>query len=208
MMQVLAQQAQVPFESDIEHFEAQDAVNPPKPGGIVFVGSSSIVRWEALKTDFPKYNCINRGFGGSAVSDSVRFCDRIVTPYKPKIIVFFAGTNDIAEGKSADTVFDDYKQFVAKVRAKLPETKIIYISISPAPSRWVHIDDMKKANRLIKDFSHHGHNLLFMDVFDQMLTPTGGPRPELFVEDQLHMNPMGYAIWVKNLTPILAQLVK
>jgi lysophospholipase L1-like esterase len=202
---VLAHQTQVPFESDIEHFEAQDAKTPPIPGGIVFVGSSSIVRWTTLKEDFKNYNVINRGFGGSEISDNIRFANRIVTPYKPKVIVFFAGTNDIEAGKSADTVFEDYKQFVIKVRDKLPGVKIIYISISPAPSRWQHLGEMKKANSLIKGYSLHGHNLLFMDVFDQMLTPSGGPRPELFVEDQLHMNPKGYAIWMRALTPILAK---
>jgi lysophospholipase L1-like esterase len=207
-MQVVCQQTQVPFESDIERFEAQDAVRPPVPGGIVFVGSSSIVRWVTLKQDFPNYNVINRGFGGSQVSDSVRFADRIVTPYKPKVVVFFAGTNDIAAGKSADTVFGDYKQFVGEVKAKLPDVKIIYISISPAPSRQQRWDEMKKANKLIKDYSHHERNLVFMDVFNQMLTQTGGPRPELFVEDQLHMKPEGYAIWVKNLTPILAKVTR
>src|SRR5271154_5358846 len=91
-----ASQTGVVFEADIRKFEAADAVNPPRPGGIVFVGSSSIVRWKTLAQDFPGYNVINRGFGGSEISDSVRFADRIVTPYKPKMIVFFAGTNDIA----------------------------------------------------------------------------------------------------------------
>lgn len=200
---LLAQQKPIPFESDIEKFEAQDAKNPPAPGGIVFVGSSSIVRWTTLKRDFPGLNVINRGFGGSEVSDSVRFADRIVTPYKPKMVVFFAGTNDIAAGKSAQTVFDDYKQFVAKVRNKLPETVIAYISISPAPSRWAKLDEIKTANRLIEGWSRQGQNLLFVNTFPEMLDPNGGPRPELFVSDQLHLSPKGYAIWVKAVRPIL-----
>lgn len=198
-------QADPPFEADIRKFEAADVQQPPKPGGIVFVGSSSIVRWSTLKQDFPGRNVINRGFGGSQVSDSVRYADRIVTPYKPKMVVFFAGTNDIAAGKSADTVFDDYKQFVAKVHDKLPSTKIVYISISPAPSRWAKLDVMKRANKLIQDYSRHRRYLLFVNTFPQMLTPQGGPRPELFVGDQLHMSPLGYAIWVKAVGPILPQ---
>jgi lysophospholipase L1-like esterase len=205
-MSGLAQKPDVPFESDIEKFEAQDAKNPPAPGGIVFVGSSSIVRWKTLKEDFPGYNVINRGFGGSQVSDSVRFADRIVTPYKPTMIVFFAGTNDIAAGKSADTVFHDYKAFVDKVRVALPSVTIAYISISPAPSRWSKLDEIKKANGLIQAYSAHGQKLLFVDTFPQMLTADGGPRPELFVADQLHLSPKGYAIWVNAVRPILPKL--
>jgi lysophospholipase L1-like esterase len=203
---VLARQTEAPFESDIRQFEAQDAKNPPVPGGIVFVGSSSIVRWTTLKEDFPNHNVINRGFGGSHISDSVRFADRIVTPYKPKMVVFFAGTNDLADGKSAEAVFDDYKQFVGKVRDKLPNTVIAFISITPAPSRWANLEKVKKANELIKNYSHHERKLLFVDVFRQMLDANGGPRPELFVEDQLHMNPKGYAIWIKAMSPIVASV--
>ena len=203
---LLAPPNEAPFESDIRRFEAQDAKNPPLPGGIVFVGSSSIVRWTTLKADFPNHNVINRGFGGSEISDSVRFADRIVTPYKPKMVVFFAGTNDIAAGKGAATVFDEYKQFVGKVQRKLPQAVIAFISISPAPSRWSKIDEIKKANGLIQRYSKHGRNLLFVDTYSQMVDANGGPRPELFVSDQLHLSPKGYAIWIKAVRPILPKL--
>lgn len=192
-----------PFEADIEKFEAADRINPPKPGGILFIGSSSIVRWTTLSTGFPGYNVINRGFGGSSISDSVRYADRIATPYKPKFIVFFAGTNDINDGKSAETVFHDYQAFVGEVRAKLPGERILFISITPAPSRQAKWPVMKEANRLIHDFCSHDKNLLYLDEWNQFLTPEQGPRPELFVQDQLHMNPSGYAIWVKDLKPIV-----
>jgi lysophospholipase L1-like esterase len=192
-----------PFEADIRRFEEADAKNPPAKGGIVFVGSSSIVLWKTLKEDFPGHNVINRGFGGSQISDSIRYAHRIVTPYEPKMIVFFAGTNDIASGKSAETVFADYKAFVGKVREKLPKAPIAYISISPAPSRWDKVEIMKKANGLIKDYAQKEKNLLFVDVFSQMLDERGGPRPELFVQDQLHMNDKGYVIWRKAVGAIL-----
>lgn len=196
-------QGEVPFESDIRKFEAEDAKNPPKPGGIVFVGSSSIVRWKTLQTDFPGHNVINRGFGGSQLSDSVRFAERIVTPYKPVMVVFFAGTNDIADGKSAETVFEDYKKFVAKVQTILPKTVVAYISISPAPSRWSKIEEIKRANGHIRKYAESHPRLLFVDTFSQMVDEKGGPRPELFVEDQLHMSSLGYAIWAKAVGKIL-----
>ncbi len=173
-------------------------------GGIVFVGSSSIVLWKTLRSDFPGYNLINRGFGGSQISDSVRYAQRIVTPYQPRMVVFFAGTNDIASGKSAQTVFADYKAFVGKVREKLPTIPIAYISITPAPSRWDKLSVIKKANALIKGYATKERHLIFVDVFREMLDEKSGPRPELFGSDQLHMNEKGYAIWKKAVAPILA----
>lgn len=137
------------------------------------------------------------------MSDSVYYADRIVIPYKPSMVVLFAGTNDIAAGKTAETVFSDYKAFVGKVHAALPNIPILYLSITPAPSRQNKWDEDMKANKLIKDFCKTDRSLKFVDIYKKFLTKEGGPRPELFVADQLHMKPAGYAIWVKALTPKL-----
>lgn len=194
---------QAPFEADIQRFEAADAKNPPTPGGVVFVGSSSIVGWRTLATDFPGVNVINRGFGGSEIADSVRYAKRIVTPYKPAMVVMFAGSNDISAGKTPEKVAGDFREFVRVVRGELPKARIAYISISPAPSRWEKIEPIKEANRLIREFCNSQDGLAFVDVFSLMLDAKGGPRPELFKNDQLHMNPQGYVIWRRALAPLL-----
>lgn len=194
-----------PFEDEIVAFEKQDAQRFPAKGGVVFVGSSSIRLWKTVADDFPRVRTLNRGFGGSQASDSVYYADRIVTPYAPSTVVFFAGTNDLAAGKSPETVFADFKAFVGKVHAKLPNTRILFVSITPAPSRQALWPKMRRANALIKRFAGPAKNVRFVDVYDQMLTKAKGPRPELFVEDQLHMKPAGYAIWVHTLRPLLAR---
>lgn len=200
---VLQAQQKPPFEDEIERFEAEDARVKPPLHPVVFVGSSSIQRWSTLSSDFPHTTSLNRGFGGSEISDSVRYAKRIVTKYQPKMIVFFAGTNDLESGKSVQTVFDDFRQFVKVVREDCPSTPIIYISITPAPSRWKNLDKVEEANRLIKDYCRSNAHLRYLDVFKSFLTKDGGPRPELFVSDQLHLKPAGYAIWVRALGPLL-----
>ena len=193
----------LPFENDIEAFEAADAKNPPKPNGIVFVGSSSIRKWETLKQDFPELNVTNRGFGGSHIIDSVHFADRIVTPYKPKMIVFYAGTNDLADGAQPEVLLSQYMDFVAIVRAKLPNVPIAFISVAPAPARWGNAANIRKTNDLVKQFSTLVPGLKFIDILPLMLDANGQPRPELFVGDRIHMTPAGYAIWVKAVAPYL-----
>jgi lysophospholipase L1-like esterase len=193
----------LPYEREISEFEAADRLNPPPKGAILFVGSSSIRLWNTLAKDFPNHKVINRGFGGSEMIDSVNHAYRIVTPYEPKMIVVYAGTNDIGNGKSGESIFADYKAFVAKVREKLPTTPIAYISITPNPARWDKIENTKKANALIKEFSAKTPNLKFIDVFPLMLDEKGGPRNELYVADKLHMTPAGYALWTKAVEPFL-----
>lgn len=194
---------QVPFESDIRQFEEADAKNPPAKGSVLFVGSSSIRLWNTLAQDFPGVPVINRGFGGSQIIDSVRYVHRIVTPYEPRMIVLFAGTNDIANGKSGTEVFADFKAFVGAVREKLPTTPIVNIAITPAPSRWHLIERTKLANRLIREYCESHRDLTFVDTYSRMLDRTGRPRPELFVSDQLHLNAAGYALWADALRPIV-----
>lgn len=189
----------------IDKFTQADAAHPPAPGGVVFVGSSSIVKWTSLAKDFPGENVIQRGFGGSELADSAFYADRIVIPYRPRAVVVYAGDNDLNAGKTPEKVFSDFKEFVAKVHAALPQTRIVFIGIKPSPSRWKIHDKGERANALIAaECAKDPQRLRFVDVWKPMLDAKGQPRPELFVADMLHMNPAGYAIW----TPLVAAALK
>jgi len=191
------------WESEIKAFEAADKTNPPPHGAVLFIGSSSIRQWKTLAEDFQEYKVINRGFGGSQIIDSVAFVDRIVIPYKPRMILLYAGDNDIAAGRSPEQVLADFKAFTRKVRPSLSETKVAFISIKPSPSRWEFAEKIKAANRLIEDFCKQDERLIYVDVFNPMLGADGKPRPELFVEDRLHLNHKGYALWTAMIRPRL-----
>ena len=192
------------WAATIDKFTAADATNPPARNGVVFVGSSSIVKWASLAEDFPGLKVINRGFGGSQLEDSVYYADRVVIPYRPRTVVLYAGDNDLSAGKSPESVFADFKAFVAKVHAALPETRIVYIAIKPSPSRWKLKDKVVQTNRLIADECARDRRLSFADIYTPMLDAKGEPRPELFVKDMLHLNAAGYAVW----TPVVAPLLK
>jgi lysophospholipase L1-like esterase len=183
------------FEAEILAFEANDSTNPPPRGAVLFVGSSSIRLWKTLAQDFPKDRVINRGFGGSQISDSVFYAKRIVIPYRPRLIVMYAGGNDIHNGRMPHAVLHDFQTFVATVHASLPRTRIAYISIAPNPARWTEVDRVREANALIAKYTRRQARVEFVDVFPHMLGPDGQPRPEIFSADRLHMNEQGYALW-------------
>jgi len=204
----LAQTQPYPFENEIRAFEASDKTNPPPKNAILFIGSSSIRMWKTLELEFPEYHVINRGFGGSQISNSIHFAERIVIPYQPRVIVFYAGGNDINAGKSAETVFNDFEMFVTKVREKLPRTKIAYISIAPNPARWLQLDRIREANRLIHDYTAKHAGLSFIDVFLPMLGSDGQPKAGIYLDDKLHMNARGYAIWKRVVSEHLKSMVQ
>lgn len=191
------------WEPEIAAFEQKDKESPPAKGGIVFVGSSSIRKWTTLAQDFPDLPVINRGFGGSEIADSIAFADRIVFPYEPRLIVMYAGSNDIHAGKSPEQVAADFHTFAEKVHARLPQAHLDYISNSPNPSRWAEVDRVKATNGLIQKFCGEHDYLTFVNFFPLMLGEGGLPRPDIFVADRLHMNATGYALWTKNLRPYL-----
>ena len=203
-------QAKLPFESEILAFEAADKKNPPMPGGIVFTGSSSIRLWTTLARDFPELPVLNRGFGGSEVADSVRYADRIVIPYKPKMIVLYAGTNDISNGKSPAQVLKDFQAFVNKVHPALPDTRVVYISINPSVARWKQEAKILEANHLIQSFIEAAASkplkLTYLDSHARLLNAEGKPQPEILRADGLHLNARGYMEWTAILHPQIVAL--
>ena len=191
-----------PWESAIAAFEALDRASPPPSGEIVFVGSSSIRLWDVQKY-FPGLTIINRGFGGSQLFDAVRYAERIVVPYKPRIIVVYAGDNDIEAGATSAQVAVQFELFVRTVRARLPEVRIVFIGIKPSLQRWAVVERMRLANALIRGYAANDDRIAFVDVDQAMLGWDETPRPELFVPDGLHLTAPGYELWSVLLRPFL-----
>lgn len=193
------------WETAIKAYEAGDKTNKPPRQPIVFVGSSSIRLWKSLTNDFSDWRVLNRGFGGSEIADSVRYCERLVLKYHPKAVVFYAGDNDLGAGKSPEVLLSDFKRFVYKIHWGQPKVKIFFVSVKPSPSRWRLKDKVIETNRLVREYCDAEKNLEFVDVFPDMLGSDGLPRPEIFLKDNLHMNEKGYAIWTAKLKPLLEE---
>lgn len=191
------------FEKEIVSYEAADKTNPPPQGAIVFTGASGIRRWTTLAEDFPGLTVINRGFGGSQISDSVYFAERIVIPYRPKTVVIQAGGNDINAGKTPERVFADFQAWVTKVRAALPDVRLVYLGQGPSPLRWAQREKQQQANQLVRDYIAKQKNMFFVDIWAACLGAHGEPRPELYVADRLHPSAEQYQIRAKLIRPTL-----
>jgi lysophospholipase L1-like esterase len=191
------------WEKDIVAFERMDATNPPPKRAIVFTGSSTIRLWSTLPSDFPNCKIINRGFGGCEIEDVTHFADRIIFPYEPRMVFLRAGGNDLWGGKSPERVFEDFKDFVQAVHAKLPKTDIVFISLSPSIARWKQADKEKEVNRMVHNYIRMHEHLKYIETYEVPLDRNGQPRPELFRNDKLHFNSEGYKLLAEKVRPYL-----
>ena len=192
------------WESTIAGFEKRDLEKPPPRHAILFVGSSSIRGWDTRKY-FPKIQTIQRGFGGSQVCDSFEYAGRIILPYQPRVVVVYAGDNDIAAGKSPQRVLEDYTALVRRIHDDLPKARIVYIAIKPSIARWRLVGKMRAANQLIETFTKTDERLRYVDIDKPMIGPAGRPRKELFARDGLHLSHEGYVLWTSLVRPHLSE---
>lgn len=202
----LIQGQEAPFSKDIAAFKEADRLAPPAKGQILFVGSSSFTRWTNVATAFPHHRILNRGFGGSTLLDVTRYLDDVVFPYRPSQVVLYCGENDFAtdQNLSYDVVVGRFKNLFRLVRRKLPRTPFAYVSMKPSPSRWGMALKFTAANAAIKEYLSTQSRTSFVDVWPAMLGADGLPKPDIFVEDKLHMNEKGYALWTPLIEKVLA----
>lgn len=193
------------FWLDIQNFKKEDQQNPPPKDAILFLGSSSFTKWTDVADYFPTKTIINRGFGGSRLTDLNDFADDLLSPYQPKQIIIYCGENDFADNHKlkAKVVVNRFKSFYKKIRERFPNIEVDYISIKYSPSREVIWPQMKEANKKIAAFMEKEPNAEFIDVTKAMQDANGNVRKDIFVEDMLHFKPEGYQIWTKVMTPYM-----
>ncbi len=194
------------WETAIAAFEASDRDHPPPPGGVLFVGSSTIRRWNTAEL-FPDLPVINRGFGGSEMIDAAHFAERIVLPYRPRVIVVYAGSNDLARDTTPCQILADFTALVAQVERELPETDVLFLSIKPSIKRWPLIHRVRATNALIEALCTERPRLHYLDVHTPFLTAEGLPDPACLEEDGLHLNAAGYRRLTELVRPAVDRLL-
>jgi lysophospholipase L1-like esterase len=194
-----------PFESEVSALEARLSQSPISSSPVVFYGSSSIRLWKSLQQDFSGYAVLNCGFGGSRLSDCVRYANRLVLPRKPSAIVIYAGDNDLAGGTPPEKVFQSFSQLFTIFRTYSPSIPIAFVSVKVSPARLMFLENILKFNRLVEDFLKTQPETEYIDVCSDMLGQDRKPIQALFVSDQIHLSPAGYQILRKEIGEFLSQ---
>jgi lysophospholipase L1-like esterase len=195
-----------PFKQEVLQFKKSDSIVMPPKGQIVFAGSSSFTKWKDVAMYFPGYPIINRGFGGATLVDLIYYVDEAIIKYQPSQVFIYCGENDIADVDTVSpaTVLDRFKTLHGIFLKKLPRTtKIVFVSIKPSVARWHLESKFIAANKLIEGYIATQKDIQFLDVHTAMLDDNKEVLKDIFIADQLHMNPKGYLIWQKQFAPFL-----
>ncbi|MBW8522990.1 G-D-S-L family lipolytic protein [Chryseobacterium chendengshani] len=202
---IFSQKEKPMFWQDIENFKKSDLKKSSPKNAILLIGSSSFTKWQDVADYFPGKIIINRGFGGSRLTDLNFYSEDLLKPYQPKQIIIYCGENDFADDErlKADVVVDRFKTFYIKIREKFPNIEVDYISIKYSPSREKLWPQMTEANEKIAKFMKKEKNAEFIDITKTMNDSNGNVRKDLFLNDMLHITPEGYQLWAKVIKPYL-----
>ncbi len=193
------------WETDIAAFDEQNSAGAVPSGGIVFIGSSSIRRWD-LGESWPGLDAVNRGFGGSLLTDTVHFLERIAGPLAPRALVVYAGDNDFSRGSSIGEVVASFEALAAKRRTAFPEVPLVFVAIKPSVKRWELWPAMVEANAAIAALCGEDPKLHFADIAAPMLDGAeGAPAEKWFAADGLHLSPEGYELWASVVSQALRE---
>jgi len=201
----VSSQSSLPYWKEVQAFKKLDSSNFPAAHQILFIGSSSFTMWKDVQQYFPSYPILNRAFGGSSLPDLIQYRYDILYPYQPRQIVIYCGENDFAASDtvSVETVVGRFKTLFYLLRVKYPNTTVAYVSMKPSHSRLQLLPKYKEANMHIRNYLASQNKTSFIDVYSQMLNADGSIMDDIFLQDKLHMNAKGYAIWKKIILPYL-----
>mgnify|MGYP000668500437 FL=1 len=192
------------FASTIAEFQTADADNAPPKGAVVCTGSSSMRMWHPrIKDDLPGLTRLPRGFGGSHYTDLIYYLEALVFKYQPRALLLYEGDNDANYGKTPERIFQDFKFLAEQCLEQLPDLRLYIIGAKPSIARWAIAEQMRRSNAMIQDYCRAKPGFTYIDVWPQLLDGNGQARPELFMEDKLHLNSAGYDQWAAAISPVL-----
>jgi len=186
---------QHPFEGEVRSLSARLDSIGWNPGGTVVTGSSTIKMWRSLPEISSGEAVLNTGFGGSKAADLERYLFPLVLKFDPKRVFIYEGDNDLWADVPVQEILNSLKQIVTRIHLVDPRIEIILIGAKPSPSRWAKKETYQTFNQLLKAYCDREEQVTYLHTWNALTDAQGNPRPELYIQDQLHLNSAGYMIW-------------
>ena len=195
---------EVRFADQIKSMLDEDRSAPPPQNAILFIGSSIFRQWTNVKEHMAPLPVFNRAFGGSRTWEVLHYMDQIVLPYRPRIIVYYTGSNDVNAGQPAQAIVGRTMEFMMRAHTALPATRIYYVAINRSPDKRDKWDVVDAVNAQMKTAASSTPYLDYIDL-NPVLFKHGEPRMELYRPDGLHFHPPAYDEFTDIIKPVLTQ---
>jgi hypothetical protein len=194
---------QIRFAEQVQAYLDRDRTSPPPAEGVLFIGSSIFRQWSGVAEQMAPLPAFNRAFGGSRTWEILHYMDRLVLPYRPRIIVYYCGSNDINANEPADAIVDRVRAFVERVHRALPATRVFFVSVNKAPQKREKWDVVDAVNREVAALAATLPHLEYIDVNPALFDASGEPRLELYRNDLLHFHAPAYDEFTKIIKPVV-----
>lgn len=196
------------FESEFEAFARQDHATPPAPGGILLVGSSTMRIWSDATSDLAPLPVLNRAFGGSKTADLLDRYEQLVPRYRPKVIVYYCGSNDLNATRPDEPalIFSRFLDFEQRVTRDFPEARLVYLSATRSPDRVPRWEQVDHYNALVRSYCEGTPRRTFIDLNPALVDAKGRPKLDLFQDDKLHLRRAGYEAILPRVKPVLDRI--
>ena len=181
---------------------------------LLFIGDSITQGWEAngAKDVWAKYytkrKAVNLGIGGDRTQHVLwRLINAPLDGVKPKAAVVMIGTNNSnAEDNTPGQIVEGVAAIIAKLRERLPNTKILLLGIFPRSENFTaQRGKLTQINQVLAKLDD-GKNVHYLDIGHRFLTSDGVLLADI-MPDYLHLSPKGYEMWADAIEPKLAELL-
>jgi lysophospholipase L1-like esterase len=179
---------------------------------VLLAGSSTFTYWNRFAEDLAPLPVVNAAFGGSTTELVNQHFDELVEAFSPRVVCYFAGTNDITFGFSPETAVQGFAEFVRLAEEKLEGTSaIVYLGINTTPFTssvrgGSRVAAVRKVNEGVRKFvqDHRGRiELVFVDLDSQSWSDDTAN----YMWDNHHLNEAGHARLGDLLRPQLSRFL-
>ena len=167
---------------------------------VAFLGDSLTDGYD-LSQYYPQYVTANRGIGGDTTFDLEGRLETSVYDLKPKVAVMLIGANNLS------TMFDNYEHILMGLKANLPETKIVLLSLTNMGQEWGKGNELAAYNNVKIQKLAQKYGFTFVDLYSPLMDlSTGEIFPEYTI-DGGHLTDLGYQVLTAQITPVLEEIL-
>ena len=196
----LLEQIAIYRASKINNYVAENEKYADYEVDVAFLGDSLTDGYD-VATYYPQYLVVNRGIGGDTTVGLEERMQVSLYDLKPKVAVMLIGANNM------DEMFSNYENILKGFVEKLPNTKIILLSLTSMSGEWGRKNQLAAYNNVKIKMLAEKYSFGYVDLYSALLNLETGEIFDEYTTDGGHLTPLGYSVITENITPAIDQAI-